>query len=98
MGSTSSPLGFKQSPMGLELRPRGKPYVFVSGDNSNSIFCLVPNSEAASDWTYTKVELAFLGADIGRASIADTDGDGFVEIYVPAYDNDVIAVFKLGPK
>merc|ERR1712194_589338 len=28
---------------------------------------------------------------------ADTDGDGFVEIYVPAYDNDVIAIFKLGP-
>merc|ERR1712086_271189 len=76
----------------------GKPYIFVSGDNSNSIFCLVPNSEAASDWTYTKVELAFLGADIGRASIADTDGDGFVEIYVPAFDNDLIAVFTMGPK
>ena len=32
-----------------------KPYVFVSGDNGNTIFALVPTSEDKDDWTYNKV-------------------------------------------
>merc|ERR1711865_874421 len=75
-----------------------KPYVFVSGDNGNTIFALVPTSEDKDDWTYDKVEMSYLGADIGRPSIGDVDGDGYVEVFVPAYDNDVISMFSFGAK
>merc|ERR1711957_279831 len=75
----------------------GKPYIFVSGDNSNSIFVLVPSSEDQGDWSYTTKKLGDIGADVGRPSIADTDGDGFADVYVPAYDNNVVMHFKFGP-
>merc|ERR1712086_302796 len=75
-----------------------KPYVFVSGDNGNTIFALVPTSEDKDDWTYDKVEMSYLGADIGRPSIGDVNGDGYVEVFVPAYDNDVISMFSFGAK
>jgi len=77
---------------------KGKPYIFVSGDNGNSIFSLVPKNEQHDSFEYEKVEMAFLGADIGRPSIGDIDGDGYVEVFVPAYDNDVVSMFSFGPK
>ena len=33
-------------------RSAAKPHVLLSGDNSNSVFLLVPASEAADDWRY----------------------------------------------
>lgn len=82
----------------LAFRPSddhvGKPYVFVSGDNGNDVFVLVPNSEAKGNWSYTTQKLADLGADIGRPAIGDTDGDGFADVFIPAYDNNVLVHYK----
>jgi len=74
----------------------GKPHIFLSGDNSNSIFLLVPKSQDPADWSYTVVPVAYLGADVGRASIGDTDGDGFADLFVPAFDNNVLVHYKFG--
>mmetsp|Transcript_86346 Transcript_86346/g.152874 ORF Transcript_86346/g.152874 Transcript_86346/m.152874 type:complete len:433 (+) Transcript_86346:60-1358(+) len=71
-----------------------KPHILVSGDNSNSLFMLVPTSASNRSWSYVKQELTFLGADIGRPSLTDVDKDGFTDLYVPAYDNDVIVHYK----
>lgn len=71
-----------------------KPHILVSGDNSNSLFILVPTSQSMHDWSYTKQELAWLGADIGRPSMVDADQNGFVDLFVPAYDNDEIVHYK----
>lgn len=38
--------------------------------------------------------MAYLGADIGRPSIGDTDGDGFADIYIPAFDNNALVHYK----
>jgi len=65
---------------------RGKPYIFVSGDNGNDIFVLVPRSEDPGDWSYTRQKIADVKADVGRPAIGDTDGDGFADVFVPAYD------------
>jgi len=72
----------------------GKPHVFLSGDNSNSIFILVPASQDPSQWQYKTTQLAYLGADIGRPSIGDTDGDGFADVYIPAFDNNALVHYK----
>lgn len=82
------------------LSSTGKPFLFLSGDNSNSIFLLVPHSESPDDWSYSMQELAKLGADVGRPSIGDTDGDGYADIYVPAYDKKQVLHYKVveGPR
>jgi len=69
----------------------GKPYIFVSGDNSNSIFLLVPRSEDPEDWRYQREEIQDFGADVGRPSIGDVDNDGFADVFVPVYNAKVIA-------
>jgi len=76
----------------------GKPLIFLSGDNSNSIFVLVPISEIATEWGYTTQLLEFIGADIGRPAIGDTDGDGYVDVYVPAYDNNALVHYDFHPE
>lgn len=35
------------------------------------------------------------GADVGRPSIGDVDGDGLNEIYVPAYDAGQVVQYKV---
>jgi len=77
-----------------EIGAGGKPHVFVSGDNSNSIFVLVPNSQDPNDWNYSKQELADIGADVGRPALADIDGDGFTDVFIPAYDNRELVHFE----
>eukprot|EP00959_Pyramimonas_sp_CCMP1952_P006371 133272-Pyramimonas_sp.AAC.1 len=49
-----------------------------------------------NDWTYAKQRLAFLGADVGRIAIADTDGDGYNELFIPAYDLGMLVHYKFG--
>lgn len=72
----------------------GKPLVLVSEDNGNAIFILVPASVDPDNWDYHKQELSFIGADVGRIAIGDTDNDGFNELFVPAYDLDQLVHFK----
>jgi len=76
---------------------RGKPWIFVSGDNGNDIFVLVPESQRRGDWSYTTQKLADVHADVGRPVIADIDGDGFADVFVPAYDAGVLEHFAFGP-
>lgn len=80
----------------VAFRPRvaettSKPWIFVSGDNSNSIFLLQPSSESADDWHYVTSKVADLGGDVGRPSIADVDADGLADIFVPLYDARKVA-------
>ena len=73
---------------------KGKPSIFVSGDNSNSIFLLTPMSDSTEDWRYSKSKVSDLGGDIGRPSISDVDHDGFADIFVPVYDAKQIVHYK----
>ena len=55
---------------------------------------LRPKSEEANNWEYTEEILIDTGCTVGQSAIADIDGDGGVEIFVPAYDKDLIHVFS----
>lgn len=72
----------------------GKPHILLSGDNSNSIFLLVPDSESRESWSYTTQPLGSLGADVGRPTVGDVDGDGFADVFVPAYDAKKVMRYK----
>eukprot|EP00929_Paragymnodinium_shiwhaense_P122781 TRINITY_DN9586_c0_g1_i1.p1 TRINITY_DN9586_c0_g1~~TRINITY_DN9586_c0_g1_i1.p1 ORF type:complete len:432 (+),score=104.15 TRINITY_DN9586_c0_g1_i1:75-1370(+) len=74
----------------------GKPMILVSGDNGNSFYVLVPEAQAdASNWKYTKQLIDFVGADVGRIAVGDTDGDGLAEFFVPAYDAGEVIHYKI---
>lgn len=73
-----------------------KPLILVSADNGNYFSYLIPNKpEDPSDWTYTEKFIDYIGADVGRPSIGDVDGDGLNEIYVPAYDAGQVVQYKV---
>ena len=71
-----------------------KPWVLVNGDGSQKAHLLKPKSEDANNWEYTEEILIDTGCTVGQSAIADIDGDGGVEIFIPAYDKDLIHVFS----
>jgi len=72
-----------------------KPLIFLSNDNGNDIFMLAPMSEDASDFAYATQRLADVGADVGGIAIGDVDGNGWLDIFVPAYDNGEIVHYEV---
>jgi len=75
-----------------------KPFVLVSADNGNYLCVLVPNApKDPTDWTYTQQMIEYIGADVGRPAIGDVDGDGYNELFIPAYDLGQVVHFKIKP-
>jgi hypothetical protein len=85
----------------MTFQPRvgrsGKPYVIVSGDGSQRAHILTPKSEDAGDWSYEESILVSAGSTVGTSAVGDVNNDGFVEIFVPAWDKDTIHVFTYAP-
>ena len=76
----------------------GKPWILVSGDGSQRAHLLRPISDEYSNWTYEESILVDAGCTVGHIAIGDVDSDGWVEIFVPAYDSGSIEVFTSSPK
>jgi hypothetical protein len=74
-----------------------KPWILVSGDGSQRAHLLKPNSESVSDWSYSESTLTDEKCTVGSSAVGDVNGDGFAEVFVPAYDNNRISVFTFAP-
>ena len=88
-GSPGSAFSFFPDPSS-QLR---KPLILASGDGSQRVHFLSPVSEDPANWEYSESILLDVGSTIGQIAIADVDSDGFVEVFVPAYDAGRIEVF-----
>lgn len=75
----------------------GKPHILVSGDGSQRAHLLAPRSSEQGDWSYVETELVNAGATVGQSTVGDVNGDGFAEVFVPAYDKNTIHVFTFAP-
>lgn len=76
-----------------------KPWILVSGDGSQRAHILVPTDDTDSKtWNYREHILWNPTSTVGQSAFADIDGDGQIEIFVPAYDADQVAVFTLSSK
>ena len=74
-----------------------KPLIALSGDDSGAEWILTPASGSTADWTYTRADLVDTGGTCGEAAIGDVDGDGWVELFVPAYGKKTVHVFTFAP-
>lgn len=70
-----------------------KPLILASGDGSQRVHFLRPVSEDPHNWEYAESILLDVGSTVGQIAIGDVDLDGFVEVFIPAYDAGRIEVF-----
>jgi hypothetical protein len=77
-------------------KPQSKndmPHIVLSGDGSQMCYLLVPNGA----FNYTVSTLVNVGGTVGTPAVGDVDNDGYVEIFVPAYDANLIYAFTFAP-
>eukprot|EP01137_Pigoraptor_chileana_P036707 Opistho-2@32739 len=71
----------------------GKPLIALGGDGSQQAYLLTPKSTDASSWDYDLAVVIDVAGTVGQVAIADVDGDGFNELFVPNYDKSEIHAF-----
>jgi hypothetical protein len=74
-----------------------KPYILVSGDGTHQAHLLRPRSEDSKDWSFEESILADTGGTVGKCAVGDVNGDGYAEVFVPAYDKDLIYAYTFAP-
>ena len=96
--------GFNQASPGAAIAfhpnaaaTHGKPMILVNGDGSQRAHMLVAKSTAKGDWSYAEKELVDAKSTVGMSAVGDVDGDGYAEIFVPAYDKNIIHAFTFAP-
>lgn len=75
----------------------GKPWILVAGDATQRAHVLKPTATSDSSWAYEMTDLIATGSTVGQCAVSDLNGDGLVEILVPAYDKDTIHVLSFKP-
>merc|ERR1719394_411429 len=71
----------------------GKPWVMVTGDDQGNVDLLMPNSEDANDWSYTKDTIIEGVGTIGSPTYGDVNGDGITELFLPLNAKSKCVVF-----
>lgn len=74
-----------------------KPFIALSGDGSEYAYILTADSEDPDDWSYTRNDLLFTACTVGQISVEDVNDDGWVEVFVPAYENGTVWVYSYAP-
>jgi len=72
----------------------GRMHIIVQGDDNGAVYVLSPTGE---DFVYSRAELRLYGDRVGLPSMGDVDGDGFVEMFVPDYANDLVHAYTTKP-
>lgn len=67
-----------------------KPWIAISGDGSQKLWILEPETQNSDDWNYKASTPLETQSSIGRIEITDFNHDGYREIHVPAYDDNLI--------
>jgi hypothetical protein len=73
----------------------GKPWIIVSGDGAQKAYLLTPFSDDINDWGYKSAEIYDAKCTVGQIAVGDVNGDGSMEIFIPAYDRDSVEIFRL---
>ena len=69
-------------------------HILVAGDDDDSAFLLTPTGDA-SKFEYEKDLITNVGGVVGALATYDVDGDGWLEMFVPNYNDGYVEVFKM---
>lgn len=86
--SPGSAMAFHPTPQTAQ----GPAYIALAGDAAQIAYVLVP--VAGQEWEYAVTELHDCGCTVGKLAVGDVDGDGYQEVFVPCYDNGVLAGYS----
>ncbi len=75
-----------------------KPYILVSGDGTQQAHLLKPVNQDCDDWRFEESTLVDTRGTVGQCAVGDVDGDGFCEVFVPAFDRDLIYAYTFAPE
>jgi len=81
------------------MKDVNKPWIIISGDDEGTTYYLTPNSQDVNDWSYKKINIIDTGEGniLGTPTTADVDGDGYSEVFIPAYNRGEINAFTFAP-
>jgi hypothetical protein len=75
-----------------------RPVIVVSGDGANRAYMLTPLKDASNKWEYKQEVLHDCRGTVGAIEVADVNGDGWQEIFIPCYDSGSIEVYTFNPQ
>ncbi|XP_022106944.1 uncharacterized protein LOC110988043, partial [Acanthaster planci] len=93
-GSPGSAHAFYPGPPGDRI----KPLILLTGDDDSNVY--VFESTADNDpsvWSYTKTSIFYAKGTVGGPAIKDIDGDGYAEIFIPAWSEGTLNVYTFKP-
>ena len=74
--------------------PTEKPSILVSGADDGKVYVLKPKSWSSYIWHYQTTVVLQRNSRIGVPAVADVDGDGNVEIFVPERNYIHVLTYK----
>jgi len=93
-GAPGSGHAFYPEPAGDRI----KPLIMLTGDDDSNVY--VFESTADSDpsvWSYTKTSIFYAKGTVGGPAIKDVDGDGYAEVFIPAWSQGTLNVYTFKP-
>ncbi|CAF1641317.1 unnamed protein product, partial [Adineta ricciae] len=77
--------------------PRKKPVLILSGDDDGCVYLLEAlHDDDPSNWEYSKKVIHRSSkSTIGQVSVEDVDNDGHPEMFVPAYNEGLVYIYRL---
>ena len=77
--------------------PRKKPILILSGDDDGCVYLIEAiHDDDPTNWEYTaKIIHKSEKSTIGQVSVEDVDDDGHPEMFVPAYNEGIVYIYRL---
>ena len=71
----------------------------MSGDDEGTCYYYRPISQDPNNWEYEEILFLDMGPGniVGKPVVADFDGDGFAEFFVPLWTNETLQAFTFAP-
>jgi hypothetical protein len=77
----------------------GKPWILMSGDDEGTAYYFSPASESPASWEYAEHRILDVGDGniVGKPVVADFDGDGWSDVFVPLWTAGLVRGFTFAP-
>ncbi|XP_072024517.1 uncharacterized protein [Amphiura filiformis] len=89
---------YPMEPGSLVFDGRMKPLIMLSGDDDGNVYLFENNADAdPAVWSYTFKSFFSSNGTVGSPAINDIDGDGYMDVFVPASTDGQIHTYTFKP-